>query len=401
VGETGAKQRQREGDVFVGTDVGGEEGRGQGGVVGQPGVDGGGHLNGVAGNRDVPVEERIAVEARLCTHLRRHQARRMREAQEDLVGESVVGELLGIERRLTTRKLWSTEAQPQHDNDEMSKRGLEEARVMTVVQQSLDQWEHAEVERSRVQATLSAAVAPTGRDIIERYANPPGDTVFPLEYLYHLVGDVSGQRVLDYGCGDGPDTTLLASRGARVEALDLSPDLLQRAAERLRLDGFAHLVTFHCGSAHEVPLPDDSVDLVVGHAILHHLDLAEAAREVFRVLKPGGRALFLEPVRDSKLLRAIRPLIPYRQPDISPFERPLLLAEIDAFSQKFRAARRREFLLPFVALSRILRAPLDWQNRLRAIDGRLLARYPWLRYYATITVFELFKPEDVRTAPSV
>jgi SAM-dependent methyltransferase len=323
----------------------------------------------------------------------------VREAHEHRLREPVVGELLGIECRLTTRELRNTKAQPQRDNDDVSKWVLREARAMTVVQQSLDQWEHAEVERSRVQATLSGAVAPTGRDIIERYANPPGDTVFPLEYLYHLVGDVRGQRVLDYGCGDGPDTTLLASRGAYVEALDLSPDLLQRAAERVRLDGFADLVMFHCGSAHEVPLPDNSVDLVVGHAILHHLDLAEASREVYRVLKPGGRALFLEPVRDSKLLRAIRPLVPYRQPDVSPFERPLLLAEIDAFSRKFLTARRREFMLPFVALSRILRAPLAWQNRLRAIDGRLLAGFPWLRYYATITVFELFKPEDVRTSP--
>ena len=269
---------------------------------------------------------------------------------------------------------------------------------MAAVQQSLDQWEHAEVERSRVQATLSAAVAPTGLDIIERYANPPADTVFPLEYLYHLVGDIRDQRVLDYGCGDGPDTALLASRGARVEALDLSPDLLQRAAERIRLDGFADLVAFHCGSAHDVPLPDNSVDLVVGHAILHHLDLAEASREVYRVLRPGGRGIFLEPVRDSKLLRAIRPLIPYRQPDVSPFERPLLLSEIEAFSRPFRTGRRREFMLPFVAASRILGAPLSLQNRLRAIDKRLLTRYPWLRYYATITVFELFKPGDARSS---
>ena len=268
---------------------------------------------------------------------------------------------------------------------------------MSAVEQSIAQWEDAEVERSRVQATLSAQVRPTARHIIERYANPPADTVFPLEYLYHLVGDIRGQHVLDYGCGDGPDTTLLASRGAFVQALDLSPDLLERAAGRLRLDGYDHLVTFHCGSAHDVPLPDFSVDLVVGHAILHHLDLALAAREVHRVLRPGGRALFLEPVRDSKLLRAVRPLIPYRQPDISPFERPLLLAEIDAFSRGFRPGRRREFMLPFVAASRILRAPVTWQNRLRALDGRLLAKYPWLRYYATISVFELFKPGE--TAP--
>lgn len=269
---------------------------------------------------------------------------------------------------------------------------------MSAVAQSIEQWEHAEVERSRVQATLSAHVQPTRRDIIERYANPPADTAYPLEYFYHLVGDIRGQNVLDYGCGDGPDTTLLASRGAFVQALDLSPDLLERAAGRLRLDGFDKLVTFHCGSAHDVPLQDGSVDAVVGHAILHHLDLALAAREVHRVLRPGGRTLFLEPVRDSKLLRAVRPLIPYRQPDISPFERPLLRSEIEEFSRGFRPGRRREFMLPFIAAARILRAPVAWQERLYALDRRILARYPRLRYYATITVFELMKPAETAAA---
>lgn len=270
---------------------------------------------------------------------------------------------------------------------------------MDAVDQSIAQWEDAEVKRSRVQATLSGGVQATARDIIARYANPPADTAYPLEYLYHLIGDVRGLDVLDYGCGDGPDTTLLASRGAIVQALDLSPELLERAAGRLRLDGHDQLVTFHCGSAHDVPLPDGSMDVVVGHSVLHHLDLAIAAREVHRVLRPGGRALFLEPVRDSRFLRAVRPLIPYRQPDISPFERPLLLSEITDFSRGFRAGRRREFMLPFVAAARILRAPLRWQQRLYTLDGQLLAKHPWLRYYATVTVFELFKPDTGPAAP--
>jgi hypothetical protein len=59
----------------------------------------------------------------------------------------------------------------------------------------------------------------------------------------------------------------------------------------------------------------------------------------------------------------------------------------------FRRGRRREFMLPFVALGEIFRASWDTQVRLYRWDAQLLARYPWLRYYATVTVFELFKPE--------
>ena len=265
-----------------------------------------------------------------------------------------------------------------------------------VKEPGLAEWERAEVARSRVQATRSAGVKRTSPRILQRYSNPPADTLFPLEYAYHLLGDVYGRTVLDYGCGDGGDASLLASRGARVYALDLSPDLLRRTAQRTTADGFDGSVHVLCGSAHAIPLPDDSVDLVAGHAVLHHLDLALASREVYRVVRPGGRVLFLEPIRDSRLLRMIRPLIPYRQPDVSPFERPRLRSELDAFSQPLRAGRRREFLLPFVKLAELLRLPQSWQARARALDGRLLAAHPWLRAYATVIVFELHKPVPAR-----
>ena len=48
-----------------------------------------------------------------------------------------------------------------------------------------------------------------------------------------------------------------------------------------------------------------------------------------RVLKPGGRAVFKEPVRASRLLRLARAFVPYRRSDVSPFERPLTLADVE------------------------------------------------------------------------
>jgi SAM-dependent methyltransferase len=255
----------------------------------------------------------------------------------------------------------------------------------------LVQWERAEIARSRAQAAYRD-VHPTSPSVLRRYANPPADTWYPLEYVYHLIGDVRGQDVLDFGCGDGCNTALLAARGCRISALDLSPDLLQQAARRAVEDGVRNRVRFVCGSAHAIPLPDASVDLVVGNVMLHHLDLAAASREVLRVLRAGGRAIFREPIRQSRLMRALRPLIPYRQPNVSPYERPLLRSEIDAFSVPFERLRQREFMLPFVRLARTLGASKALDARIVALDGRLLASHPWLRTYATVIVFELRKP---------
>jgi SAM-dependent methyltransferase len=134
------------------------------------------------------------------------------------------------------------------------------------------------------------------------------------------------------------------------------------------------------------------VDVVVGNAVLHHVDLVTASGEVYRVLRPEGRAIFKEPIRPSRMMRALRPLIPYRQPDVSPYERPLLPSEIDSFSRPFERLRQRDFMLPFVRLARMLGASSSIDARIVALDRRLLASHPWLRIYATVTVFELRKP---------
>jgi hypothetical protein len=72
---------------------------------------------------------------------------------------------------------------------------------------------------------------------VARYFNPPHDTVYPLEYAFHLLGDVRGKTIVEYGCGDGVNTVLVANRAAKVISLDLSLDLMQRLCTK-RKEGF-------------------------------------------------------------------------------------------------------------------------------------------------------------------
>jgi ubiquinone/menaquinone biosynthesis C-methylase UbiE len=251
-------------------------------------------------------------------------------------------------------------------------------------------WEEAERKRSSTEASrIASGIRPTSQGVRNRYAAPPADTAYPLEYAYHLLGDVRGQQVLDFGCGTGGDSTLIAARGARVTAMDISPDLLELAERRVELDGFGDAITTLVGSAHQIPLPDASVDVVWGHAILHHVDLALASREIHRVLKPGGRAVFSEPLRNSRVIAFLRKLIPYQGADVSPFERPLRHDEIEAFAAPFSSFRSRSFRLPFVPLVGLLARQSE--PRAYEVDRTLLRRFPALAYFATIVVFEVRK----------
>jgi SAM-dependent methyltransferase len=258
--------------------------------------------------------------------------------------------------------------------------------------QSMQQWERAEIARSSVEATLTAdQPLRVSAGTFERYASPPRDTAYPLEYAYHELGDISGQRVVDFGCGSGANTALLAGRGAHVWGIDISEDLLRLAQRRLAVSGRPGGATFIAGSAHDMPFPDDSIDLVFGIAILHHLDLDLVSREVRRVLKPGGRAIFQEPVRNSAVIRFMRALVPYRAPDISPYERPLTDAELKRFASGFSMWSVRAFALPHVQIGQVAPVLKDRWRTWYAWDRALLHRAPWLARYASIRVISLAK----------
>jgi SAM-dependent methyltransferase len=106
-------------------------------------------------------------------------------------------------------------------------------------------------------------------------------------------------RALELGCGTGFFLLNLMQAGvaARGSVSDLSPGMVQAAlrnAEHLGLD-----VDGRVADAERIPYDDATFDLVVGHAVLHHIpDVELALREVLRVLKPGGRFVFAgEPTR--------------------------------------------------------------------------------------------------------
>jgi ubiquinone/menaquinone biosynthesis C-methylase UbiE len=95
---------------------------------------------------------------------------------------------------------------------------------------------------------------------------------------------------LDIGCGPGNSATHLRDRVASVVALDPAPAMLRRARRRDRR------LALVCGDAGHLPLRDGTVDAVTMHSVLYLLrDRAAALREIARVLRPGGRAILLEP----------------------------------------------------------------------------------------------------------
>ena len=166
-------------------------------------------------------------------------------------------------------------------------------------------------------------------------------------YAFKSLGPVEGRRVLDLGCGYGETTTWLALQGARVEAIDISPRMLEVSRKLVARLGVEDRVTFHQSPGESLPFEDGTFEVAFGHDVLHHLDLQKAGAEIRRVLKPGGRAVFVEPLGHNPIINLFRKLSPETR---TPDEEPLRFRDFAVFGKGFRSIRHREFQLFTLAL---------------------------------------------------
>ncbi len=124
------------------------------------------------------------------------------------------------------------------------------------------------------------------------------------------VGDLAGRRVLFVGCGTTSTAAVdLAERGADVWCADISPDLLGRLREHPfgSLSSRIHAVA---GDAQRMPFADQAFDVVVGKAIVHHLDIPAFMTEIDRVTAPRAKLVFSEPLGENPLINLFRWLTP-------------------------------------------------------------------------------------------
>src|SRR5215472_16785840 len=100
--------------------------------------------------------------------------------------------------------------------------------------------------------------------------------------------------IADLGAGDGAFALLLAQRAQRVIAVDSSAKMIEFAREQARRSDLKN-VDYRLGDMEEVPIDDESVDLVFFSQSLHHaLHPERALKEAFRILRPGGRVAVLD-----------------------------------------------------------------------------------------------------------
>lgn len=212
-------------------------------------------------------------------------------------------------------------------------------------------------------------------------------------YAHNSLGDLQDLVVLDLGCGTGHHSLRLAKKGALVYAVDLSAGMVERTKRRVKENGLGDRIKVLQMNAEELQFGDETFDIVFGHSVLHHTNLDITRREVHKVLKRGGKGVFLEPLGHNPLVNLFRKLTPSRR---TPSERPLKIEDLSFFAEPFSALKHREFyLMALIAFPLLLsKDGVVFQrvfNYLSQFDDSLFSHWPLLGRYGWVTVFEVIK----------
>lgn len=213
---------------------------------------------------------------------------------------------------------------------------------------------------------------PAGRARLKRRA----------EMITHASAISRGVNVLEVGCGTGLFTERFAATECQLTAVDISPDLLEAARNRVKHRDNVKFELRPFEECHEI----GPFDAIVGSSVLHHLDLCKALGNMFELLKPGGKMVFAEPNHLNPqvfLERKCRKLFPYVSPDETAFYRCRIVRDLEQAGFSNISVQPFDWLHPFTPARLI---------SLVSRVGRICERIPLVREFSGSLLISASKP---------
>lgn len=160
--------------------------------------------------------------------------------------------------------------------------------ILRKEQEFHDQWAAIiDVDGIRVADYFEACTAPENRFILQR------------------LGNMHGKYLLDLGCGAGENSVYFSKLGAGCVASDYSPGMVDVALKLAEKNGVE--VEGKVINAMDIDFPDNTFDIVYASNLLHHIPNPKLTiQEMHRVLKPGGKACFWDPMKHNPVINIYR-----------------------------------------------------------------------------------------------
>lgn len=215
-----------------------------------------------------------------------------------------------------------------------------------------------------------------------------------------LAARCRGKRVLDYCCGDGRYSFVVARHGGNATGIDISEVSIENCRRQAAREGIEDRTDFRVMDAEAMEFPDDSFSYACVAGVLHHLDLPRAYAELARVLEPGGAVVSLEALGHNPIINAYRRRTPHLRTSWEA-EHIIKMKDLELARRYFRRVELRFFHLASLAAVPLRNTPLfrPVLAVLERIDSVLL-RIPRIREQAWMVGFVLHDPiKPVRSSP--
>lgn len=207
------------------------------------------------------------------------------------------------------------------------------------------------------------------------------------EYFHKvLFSTCKGKITLEYGCGLGDRSFILAKYSKEVYGIDIAEIAIIKATNEAKIKNLSNII-FKVMNAEALDFPDNYFDVVCGTSILHHLNLDSSFSELSRILKPGGKAFFIEPLGHNPLINIFRKFTSSLRTED---EHPLRLKDLKLFNKYFTNVNIKYyylvslFAIPF-RKSKNFNTILNFLNRI----DQILFKIDFLKIQAWQVVIEV------------
>lgn len=236
-----------------------------------------------------------------------------------------------------------------------------------------------EFDKLLVRESFEACTAPENRIIME------------------WLGDITGKKILDMGCGAGESSIYFCIKGADVTAIDISDGMINILKDNA-IKYNVKIKTKVCTS-HNTGFNNNSFDIVYAANLLHHVDLENTLREINRILKPGGILVSWDPLAHNPIINIYRRIAKeVRTED----EHPLKIEDLKIFRKIFEEVQYKTswFFTLIIFIKFYLIEKVDpnkeryWKKiiyehkrlekmyiKLEKVDYYFLKSFPFLRRY--------------------
>jgi ubiquinone/menaquinone biosynthesis C-methylase UbiE len=219
--------------------------------------------------------------------------------------------------------------------------------------------------------------------------------------MYHIATREfkNESRMLDFGSGPGDNALRFSEIGYQICGFDICESNVVMSRRIFEKYARSDRADFIVATAENLPYPDSHFDFIAGIDILHHVDIGKSLKECKRVLKPGGVAIFREPlevtfldaIRNTVIVKWISPKGKSLDLHITEDERKLNSADLQTIRYVFPDITIRKYFL-LARFDKFFRKGSDpHPSFLEQVDSFLMKYIPFLENLGGVVIMELRK----------